>query len=545
MNKNNSTTPLYSQALSHQQVFWTLAGVMIAMLLSALDQTIVGTAMPRIIADLGGFSQYTWATSIYMITSAITVPIVGKLSDMYGRKIFYIIGIGIFATFSLACGLSQNMIELIVFRGLQGIGGGIMMTNAFTVIADIFPPEKRGKYQGLLSSVWSFASVIGPSTGGFLTDSISWHWVFFINIPISAAAIIIFIKFFPGFQRDSSKHVVDYSGVAAMILMVMPAMVALSLGGVDYKWGSPQIIGMFCMTGVMFIVFLFIEKKAKEPIIPLSLFKSRAVSIANLASFLMGTGMFGCLVFIPLFLQGVLGASATASGNMQIPQSIAVMITSIIAGQIISRKNPPYRLLGVISMFLISLGMYLLSRLSTASAYWEVIVDIIIIGLGMGITMPVFTLVIQNSVPYSELGVATSTNSFFRSFGGAMGMSVLGAIMNNHFMPVFISQIPDTVKNAVPMDQLTAIAQNPQSLVNPQAQAQLQSLLTQPGMEPTIFSSVIQSLQTALSSAITRAFFIGFIVLLAGLVASFFLKPKAGDFAGRPKGKFPPPQDRG
>ncbi len=541
MNKSNGITPIYAQTLSRQHIFGTMAGVMIAMLLSALDQTIVGVAMPRIITDLGGFSQYTWATSIYMITSAITVPIVGKLSDTYGRKIFYIIGISIFAAFSLACGLSHNMTELIVFRGIQGIGGGIMMTNAFTVIADIFPPDKRGKYQGLLSSVWSFASVIGPTTGGFLTDSISWHWVFFINIPISAIAIFIFVKYFPSFQMDNRKHVVDYTGVVALIFMVMPVMLALSFGGVDYAWDSPQIISLFSFSGVMLIVFLLIERRAKEPIIPLSLFKNRVVSIANLASFLMGIGMFGSFIFIPLFLQGVLGASATASGNMQIPQSIAVMITSIIAGQIISGKMRPYRLLGVISMLLICLGMFLLSRLSIDSAYWQVILYIIIMGFGMGLSMPVFTLVIQNSVPYTELGVATSSNNFFRSFGGAIGMSVLGAIMNNHFLSAFVSQIPDTVKNAIPMDQLMAIAQNPQSLVSSDAQTKLQSLLTQPGMDPTIFDSVMQSLRTALSSAITRAFFIGFIVLLAGLVAAFFLKPKAGSSIGRPEDELDSP----
>jgi EmrB/QacA subfamily drug resistance transporter len=538
VNKSNDTVPIYSQALSRKQVFWTMAGVMIAMLLSALDQTIVGVAMPRIIADLGGFSQYTWATSIYMITAAVTVPIVGKLSDMYGRKIFYIIGIGIFAAFSLACGLSQDMTQLIIFRGFQGIGGGIMMTNAFTVIADIFPPEKRGKYQGLLSSVWSFASVIGPSTGGFLTDSVSWHWVFFINIPISIVAVFIFVKFFPSFKMDSRKHVVDYAGVVALILMVMPVMLALSQGGVDYAWGSPQIIGMFSFSGVMLIVFLFIEMRAKEPIIPLSLFKNRLVSIANSASFLMGMGMFGTFIFIPLFLQGVLGASATASGNMQIPQSIAVMITSIIAGQIVSGKSRrPYRLLGIISMLLICTGMFFLSRLSTSSAYWEVILYIVIMGFGMGVSMPVFTLVIQNSVPYRQLGVATSSINFIRSFGGAIGMSVLGAIMNNHFMPSFINRIPETVKNAVPMDQLTAIAQNPQSLVNPEAQAQLQALLTQPGTDPSVFTSVMNSLQSALSSSITRAFFISFLVLLVGLAVSFFLNPKPGSMADRPDGE--------
>jgi EmrB/QacA subfamily drug resistance transporter len=526
MDIKNASASVNSLSLSRQQVVWTLAGVMLAMLLSALDQTVVGTAMPRIIADLGGFNQYTWVTSIYMITSAVTVPIVGNLSDMYGRKIFYVLGIGIFVAFSLACGLSQNMTELIIFRGFQGIGGGIMMTNAFTVIADIFPPNERGKYQGLLTSVFSFASVVGPTTGGFLTDNVSWHWVFFINVPLGALAILIFIKFFPKFQADNLKHTIDFPGVAALILTVVPAMLALSWGGVTYSWGSPQIIGMFVFTVVMLGVFLFLENRAPEPIIPLSLFKSRIVAISNLTSFLTGLGMFGAIIFIPLYLQGVLGASATASGNMQIPMSIAVMVTSIIAGQLLSRRGGHYRVMGVISMALICLGMFLLSRLTTGSHYWNVIVDIIIIGFGMGISIPVFTIAIQNSVPYSVLGVATSSSTFIRSFGGAVGLAILGSIMNNRFLAAFINQIPETVKNTIPMDDLTAMAHNPQALVNPAAQAQLKEMLSQPGMGTTVFDQVMQTLHQALSSAISEAFLIGFAILLIGLVAAFFLKEK-------------------
>jgi EmrB/QacA subfamily drug resistance transporter len=519
-------TPVKSYSFSHRQVVWTLAGVMLAMLLSALDQTVVGTAMPRIIADLNGFNQYTWVTSIYMITSALSVAVVGKLSDMYGRKVFYVAGIGIFVVFSLACGLSQNMTELIIFRGIQGIGGGTMMTNAFIVIADIFPPEQRGKYQGLLTSVFSFASVIGPTTGGFLTDNVSWHWVFFINVPLGALVILIFIKFFPRFQTDNLKHSIDFPGLAALILTVVPAMLALSWGGVEYAWSSPQIIGMIVFAAVMLVIFLFLENHASEPIIPLSLFKNRIVAISNLISFLTGMGMFGAIIFIPLFLQGVLGASATASGNMMIPQSIAVMITSIIAGRLISRPKGHYRILGVTSMTLICLGVFLLSRLTTGSHYWNVIVDIIIVGFGMGISIPVFTIAIQNTVPYSMLGVATSSSTFIRSFGGAVGLAILGSVMNNRFLTAFINKIPVTVKDAVPMDELTAMAHNPQALVNPAAQAQLRELLSQPGTGSNVFDQVMQTLHRALSSAISEAFFIGFAILLVGLVAAFFLKEK-------------------
>jgi EmrB/QacA subfamily drug resistance transporter len=502
-----------------------MASVMIGMLLGALDQTIVGTAMPRIIADLGGFSQYTWATSIYLITSSVTIPIVGKLSDMYGRKIFYIFGISIFMAFSLSCGLSQNMTELIIFRGLQGIGGGIIMTNTFTVIADIFPPEQRGKYQGLLSAVFSFASVIGPSTGGFLTDNISWHWVFFINLPLGAIALIIFVKFFPGFKSTGLKHSIDYPGLTALILMVGPAMLALSWGGDAYPWGSPQIIGLFVFAGVMFFLFLFLESRAREPIIPLWLFKSRIVTISNITSFLTGMGMFGSIIFVPLFFQGVLGASATASGNMQIPQSIAVMITSLVTGQITSRWGH-YRVMGVISMFLIGLGIFLLSRLNAGSHYWQVIVGVIIVGFGMGVSMPVFTIIIQNNVPYSVLGVATSTSTFIRSFGGATGMAILGSIMNNRFLSAFINRIPENVQNAIPMDKLTALAHNPQALVNPAAQEQLKEMLNPPGTDPALFDQVMRLLHKALASSISDAFLIAFCIILVGLVAAFFLEEK-------------------
>jgi EmrB/QacA subfamily drug resistance transporter len=538
MKSEDVSAPAFSRSLTRRQIVGTLAGVMVAMLLSALDQTVVGVAMPRIVADLGGFNQYTWATSIYMITSAVTVPIVGKLSDMYGRRLFYVIGIIIFTAASLGCGLSSTMTMLIVLRGIQGIGGGIMMTNSFTVIADVFPPAERAKYQGLLTAVFSFASVIGPTTGGFLTDNISWSWIFFINIPIGAIAVLIFIKFFPKFKIENVKHSIDIPGVMALVLMVVPAMLALSWGGVKYAWDSYVIIGMLVFAGVMLGLFLFLEHRAEEPIIPLHIFKNRIVAISNLTSFLTGMGMFGAIMFIPLFLQGVLGASATASGNMQIPQSIAVMIASILAGQLISRLGH-YRLFGIISMVIICTGMFLLSRLNTGSLYWHVIMCNVIIGFGLGVTMPVFTIAIQNTVPYSLLGVATSSNTFIRSFGGSIGLAVLGSIMNNRFLSAFTGNIPESVKSAVPMEEITALAHNPQALVNPAAQVQLKEMLTQPGMAANIFDQVMQTLREALSSAISGSFLIGFMILLVGLIAAFFFKGKVSHESAEPPGKIP------
>jgi EmrB/QacA subfamily drug resistance transporter len=521
---SNNTSSVAPRSLLRRQVFWTMVGVSLAMLLSALDQTIVGTAMPRIISDLGGFNQYAWVTSIYMITSAITVPIVGKLSDMYGRKIFYLIGIGIFVVFSVACGLSQNMTELIIFRGIQGIGGGILMTSTFTVIADLFPPAERGKWQGLMTAVFSVASVIGPTAGGFLTDNISWHWVFFINAPLGALVIVIFLKFFPRFKVDNLKHSIDYPGVCALILTVVPAMLALSWGGMEYAWNSVLILGMLAFAVVMLGLFLFFESRSKEPIIPLSLFRDRTIAIANLISFATGMGMFGAITYIPLYLQGVLGASATLSGNLQIPMSIAVMITAFISGQIIARSGGRYRVMGIISMALICLGIFLFSRLDTTSVYWMVVVDTVIIGFGMGFSITVFTCVIQNTVPYSQLGVATSSSTFIRSFGGAIGLAILGSAINNRFLTTFIARAPQEVKNTFSLEQLTEMARNPQALVNPAAHEQLKQTLSAAGSDNAVFNQVMDGLHQALSSAISLGFLIGFVVLVIGLAAAFFMK---------------------
>ncbi len=512
-----------ANTLTKRQVFWSMAGIMLGMLLASLDQTIVSPAMPRIVADLGGFNQYAWVSSIYMVTSAVVVPIMGKLSDMYGRKIFYILGISIFGLASLACGFSQNITQLIIFRGIQGIGGGVLMAGSFIVIGDLFPPSERAKYQGFMTAVFGFSSVVGPTIGGFLTDQISWSWVFFINVPLSAIVLVIFFKFFPNIKADNLKHIVDYAGLSFLILAVVPLMLALTWGGVSYGWGSIQIIGLLVFAGVAMGIFLFIETRAKEPIMPLSMFKNNVVAICNLASFLTGMGMFGAINFIPLFLQGVLATSATTSGNLMIPMSMTVMVSSFVGGQWLARSDGRYRWQGVVGTAFIALGMLLLGRLSTASSYWNVVLGLVTTGAGMGLTMPVFTVAIQNAVPYSQLGVATSASTFLRSLGGSIGLAILGSIVNNRFLADFIGGIPQNVRSLVPMDQITALAHNPQALVNPTAQEQLKGLLTQSG-DPSIFTQVMQTLREALSSSITQAFLVGFGIVMVGLVALFFLK---------------------
>jgi EmrB/QacA subfamily drug resistance transporter len=510
-------------SLPRRQIFITFAAVMLAMFLSALDQTVVGTAMPRIIADLGGFSKYTWVVTAYIITSAVMVPITGKMIDLYGRKWFYIAGIGIFLLGSLLCGFSRSMTELIFFRGFQGIGAGIMMANAWTVVADLFAPAERGKYVGYISGVFGLSSVIGPTIGGFLTDSISWHWVFWVNIPLGLVIIYLFIKFFPHVRPDNMKHKLDFGGLAALILCVVPALIALSWGGVEYPWSSPYIIGMFILAGVMAAIFILVEWRAAEPVIPLSLFKNGIVTVSIIATFLTSIGMFGTTTFIPLFFQGILGSSATASGNYLIPMMLGVLVGSLTAGQLLARAGGHYKVLAIIGTAVMAVGTFLLSRMGVATPYSTAVIFMVITGLGLGITMPVFTIAVQNAVSPSIIGVATSTSSFFRSIGGSVGLAVLGSVMSNRFAAYLMGQMPASLVAAVPADRLSALANNPQALVSPQAQANLKQMVDQAG-QSALFTQILNGIRQALASSISEVFIIGTVIVVLGLAAAIFLK---------------------
>ncbi len=517
--------PIGLRSLPRKQVVVTLVGVMLAMFLGSLDQTVVGTAMPRIISDLGGFGQYTWVTTAYMITSAVTVPIVGKLTDIYGRKIFYISGIAIFLLGSVLCGFSQTIVQIIIYRGIQGIGAGVMMANAFTVIGDLFPPAVRGKYQGLMSSVFGLSSIIGPTLGGFITDSLSWHWVFFINVPLGLAVIFLFVFFFPNFRPDKLKHRIDYPGASLLILFVVPFLLALSWGGVEFAWDSPQIIGMFAFTAVALFFFILIERRSQEPIVPLSLFKNRIVAISQIMNFLMAFGMFGSIIFVPLFFQGVLGATATTSGSFLTPMMLGTVFGSFISGQFLSRTGGHYRIQGAIGVAILVVGFFLLSRMTVATSYGSAVRDIIITGFGMGINMPLYIIAVQNAVPYNFLGAATSATAFMRSLGGTVGLAIFGSVMNNRFAAELAMRIPPEIKAIVPPQQLDALVNNPQALVNPAAQSQLQGIFGQMGQQGvTLFNDVLQALRQSLDSAISHVFLYAFVIMVLAFIVNLFIK---------------------
>jgi EmrB/QacA subfamily drug resistance transporter len=502
-----------------------MAGVMLALFLASLDQTIVGTALPRIIVDLGGFSQYTWVLTSYLVATTVTVLIAGKLSDLYGRKWLLTGAIVVFIVGSVLCGLSETMTQLIIFRGIQGIGAGAIMGLTFIIIGDLFPPAVRGKYAGFLSGVFALSSVIGPTLGGFITDNLSWEWVFFINVPLGIIVVILFIFFFPHLRPDFKKPKVDYPGIVSLILSVVPLMLALSLGGVDFEWSSPVIIGMFAFSSLMLIVFLRIESRSPEPILPLWIFKNNIVTISSIIVFIIGFGMFANIIFVPLYFQGVLGTSATASGTFLTPMMLGVVTGALLSGQLLSRAGGHYRLQGAVGLAIMVTGIFLLSRMTAETSSGEAIRNIVITGFGLGITMPLYLIAVQNAVPHSVLGIATSTNAFFRTVGGTLGLAVVGSVMNNTFLSRFTESLSPELSAVVPQEQIDALAENPQALVNPDALDQLRDVFTSMGEQGLVlFNSIISTLREALSYAISNVFIVSFFIVLGALILSVFIK---------------------
>ena len=511
--------------LPRRQVIITMGGVMLAQFLASLDQTVVGTAMPRIVTDLGGFSQYTWVVTAYMIATTVTLPIVGKLSDMFGRKWFLTAGIVVFIIGSILCGISQTMMQLIAFRAFQGIGAGCIMGMAFIIIGDLFPPAERGKYAGFMSGVFGLSSIIGPTLGGFLTDKLSWHWVFFVNIPLGVLIVFLFIFFFPHVKPAIQKPKVDYAGIIALILFVVPLMLALSWAGVEYAWDSVQIISLFDFSALMLLLFVIIEGRAKQPILPLWILRNRIVGVSFLAIFLTGFGMFAGIIFIPLFFQGVLGASATASGSFLTPMMLGMVCGALISGQLLSRAGGHYRLQGGIGIAVMALGSFLLSRMTVDTSYATAVLNIVISGFGLGITMPLFTIAVQNAVPYAVMGIATSSTAFFRTLGGAFGLAVAGSVLNSRFSSEFFGNLPSSVSAVVPNEQLSQMVDNPQALFSSEALSQLKGFfegLGAQGMQ--IFDQLLATLRGALSSALSEVFLVALGVVAAAFVVNFFIK---------------------
>ncbi|AMA53796.1 MULTISPECIES: multidrug efflux MFS transporter MdtP [Bacillus] len=500
-----------------------ITGLIIAMFFSALDGTIVGTAMPKIVGDLGGLSMMTWLTTAYLLTSTTIVPIAGKLADLLGRRIVYVSGLIIFMAASALCGMANNMTELIIFRGLQGIGGGIMMPMAMIVIGDLFTGKQRAKFQGVFGAIYGLASVIGPQIGGWIVDSLNWKWVFYINLPVGIIAVIFIARGLQGRQQTGPINF-DIAGIFTMIVGVVSLLLALSFGGKDYAWDSWQILGLFALALIGIVSFIIVESKAKEPILPMYLFKNRTFTFLNLIGFFMSIGMFGAITFVPFFMQGIVGVSASESGTIMTPMMISMIITSIIGGQLVYKIGIKPQI--ITGMLVMAGGFLLLTTLDLDTSKLVATSYMAIIGLGMGLVMPILTLALQESFSKEELGVVTSSSQFFRSIGGTFGITMLGAVMNARSGSLLTDKLVPYL-DSLPA-QASSFAAQLKGMIDTNPQGLLQSLFSPDAIKqiPAAFSShIMPILKTSLMDSLHSVFYTGLIFIAVGAVFTLFLKP--------------------
>lgn len=428
--------PAAPARLSHRQVLIVFSGLMLGMLLAALDQTIVATALPTIVGDLGGLNHLSWVVTAYLLTSTASVPLYGKISDLYGRKRIFQAAIVLFLIGSVICGAAQNMLTLIIARGIQGAGGGGLMALAMIIIADVVSPRERGRYQGYTGAVFATASVAGPLLGGFFTDSLSWRWIFYINLPVGIVALVVTsaVLNLPFARRN---HRIDYLGAGLLVGAVTSFLLVTVWGGSEFAWSSATIILLTLGGLVLLGAFLFQERRAAEPILPLNLFRNSVFAVASAISALVGLTMFSAMIFLPLYFQIVTGASATRSGLLMLPLMAGLMTTSIGSGRVISHTGK-YRIFPILGGAVSFLGLLLLSRIDVDTSRGETAVYMLITGAGIGLTMQTLILAVQNVVPHEDMGAATSGVTFFRSMGGAFGVAIFGTVLNNrldHYVP--------------------------------------------------------------------------------------------------------------
>ena len=500
--------------LSRRARFEVLGAILLALLLGALDQTIVGTALPRIVTDLKGNDLYTWAVTIYLLTSTISVPFYGKLSDFFGRKPLLLFGITVFLVGSALSGLSQTMEQLILFRGIQGIGAGSLFPISLAVIGDLFTPAERGKYQGLFGAVFGLSALVGPALGGLITDNVGWHWIFFVNLPIGLLSLAVVARVLPSIRRPHGGLNLDWLGGLVFVAGMIPLLVGLT-NKQSAEWAEPQVGGLVALGLALLAVFLFIESRVKEPIVPLDLWRDRTYAGSLVATFFASIGFFAAVIFLPRYYQVVLGESATASGYALMPLLIGVIVSSIASGQIVARSGR-YKVLLLGAITLLGIGSFLFTNLAATTDMPMIWLWQLVLGIGIGPTLAVFTIVIQNAVPFSKLGVATSNLTFFRQIGGTVGLSIAGSLFGTQLTTLlperlvangipqqFVDQLQGPGGAAFDLSNLVGVGTDLGAaiLANVPEQAK-------PIVEPLI-PSIVTSIYEAISFAIGSVFWLG------------------------------------